>query len=74
MKIFAETVTHEMDTTFCKLESLGSMLTQLSTMENQAPDMTALADLGRLISEQAMKGLDLISKGKTTILVHSVPK
>ena len=49
-----------LDTTICKLESLGTILTQLATMENQYPDLSSLADLGRLISEQAMIALDQV--------------
>ena len=49
----------QLDKTICKLESLGTILTQLTTMESQDPDLSSLADLGRLISEQAMIALDL---------------
>ena len=50
----------ELDKTICKLESLGSILIRLVENESQEPDFSELADLGRIISEQAMTALDLL--------------
>ncbi len=53
----------DLDHTICKLESLGTVLTHLATMECQEPDMTALADIGRLIAEHATAALDMLYEG-----------
>ncbi len=48
----------QLDLTICQLESMGTILTQLATNEEQEPDLTSLADLGRIIQSLAMEALE----------------
>ena len=50
----------ELERCLCKLESLGCILESLCDPERELPDVTALADLGRIIAAEAMEGLDLL--------------
>jgi len=52
----------QLDETICKLESMGTILTQLATNEGQEPELSSLADLGRVIQFLAMEALDLKTK------------
>ncbi len=63
MHVYENKLITNLDHTICKLESLGTVLTHLATMECQAPDMTALADIGRLIAEHATAALDMLYEG-----------
>ncbi len=49
----------QLDETICKLESMGTILTQLATNEEEEPELTSLADLGRIIQWLAMEALEL---------------
>ena len=49
----------QLDETICKLESMGTILTQLATNEEDEPELTSLADLGRIIQSLAMEALEL---------------
>lgn len=60
MKVFQDSVIDDLESILCKMKSLGTILTHLSTMECQEPDMTSLADLGKIIQEQMIIGLDVI--------------
>jgi len=50
---------YQLDVTICKLESMGTILTLLATHEGQDPDLSSLADLGRVIQFLAMEALEL---------------
>ena len=64
MKILQEPEINSLDTILCKLNSLGTILVHLTTMECQNPDIASLSDLGRIIQEQSLSGLDLIGESK----------
>jgi len=53
-------LTH-LDEAICKLESMGTILTLLATTEAEEPEMTSLADLGRIIQSLAMEALEIVS-------------
>jgi hypothetical protein len=52
----------ELDKAICKLESMGTILTQLATNEGQELELSSLADLGRIIQSLAMEALDLTTE------------
>jgi hypothetical protein len=64
-------IMNELDETICKLESMGTILTQLATDEGQPPERTSLADLGRVIQFLAMEALDLKIKIEKKIKKNS---
>jgi hypothetical protein len=74
MKVYTQELVYELDVILCKLESLGTVLTQLTTMEDQKPDLTSIADLGRLIREQAETGLERICEGQEVIDIRTFPE
>ena len=64
MKVYHDSVIDDLELILCKMKSMGTILTHLSTMKCQGPDMTSLADLGRIIQEQTTTGLEVIEDGK----------
>ena len=64
MRWYTEEQVRGMDETLCRLHSLGTVVRQLSTMECQKTDLTALADVGDLIADTAMDMLNLVQDGK----------
>ena len=64
MRVYEDSIIEDLELILCKMKSLGTILTHLSTMECQDPDMTSLADLGRIIQEQTTTGLEVIEDGK----------
>ena len=63
MQVFEEAIISHLDHSICKLNSLGTILTQLTTMEDQKPDLESLADMGRLIRQEAQMALEMLSEG-----------
>jgi len=52
--------TLELDYTLCKIHSMGLLLTQAALDECVEPDLFCLADLGRVITDQADHGLEIL--------------
>ena len=64
MRTFPDDQIAEIDEALCRLHSLGTVVMQLSIMECQEPDLTAMADVGRIITEVAMETLNMVQDGK----------
>jgi len=62
MRTLTEPATLDLDRTLCAIESLGRILTALSLAESTEIDLHWLADLGRVISQQAMNALDIVTE------------
>ena len=72
MLIFDEAAINHLDQSICQLESMGTMLTHLATMETQKPDLTSLADLGRMIKQHAGTALEILSEGEELRQIDAV--
>lgn len=57
----------ELDAVLCQLHSLGTVVTPISNLESEEPDLTALADLGRIITSISMKTLNVIQDGENFV-------
>lgn len=62
--LLASGVMEELEKTVCRLESMGSILSNLCAPDREAPDLTSLADLGSLICRDAMEALGLLSENE----------
>ncbi len=62
--VFDESTVEELERTASRLESMGTILQDLCAPDRDVPDLDALADLGSLISQQALMGLDLLAEKK----------
>ncbi len=51
-----------LDETVGKLESMGTILVHLATSESEYPELTSLADLGRIITSLAKEALVIVSE------------
>ena len=61
----------ELEKTICALESLGRLLTTVSLAEDTEIELDCLADLGRVISQQAMKALDYVLESEPRVTAVS---
>ena len=62
-KIYEEKIITELDETICKLESMGTILELVCTTEcGVYPDLSRLADLGRVIQSLAMEALEVVGE------------
>jgi hypothetical protein len=52
---------NKLDAILCTLSSLGMTLADLATAEDQPLRSDCIADLGRLVSEKANQGLDVLA-------------
>ena len=64
MKTYSDERIEEIDLALCRLHSMGTVVAQLSIMECQEPDLTAMADVGRIITEVAMDTLNKVQDGQ----------
>ena len=64
MRFYQEDEVLEIDRHLCRLHSLGAILTQVCSMEAPETDIVSLADLGRVIRDEADFTLNLIQDGK----------
>ena len=62
---FKESILSEIELRVCELESLGESIRILCIQESEVPDLTCLADLGKLVSRQAMATIDFILDART---------
>jgi len=60
--VIEERVMEELERAVCRLESMGTILASLCEADRNTPDVSALADLGALISKQAMDTLNLLAE------------
>ena len=60
--LFHAPVVEELERIVSSLESLGSILTSLSHPDHELPHPSCIADLGRLISKEAMEALSLLAE------------
>ena len=63
MRIYQEDIVRTMDERLCRLHSFGILLTQLCQQETLSPDIPSLADLGKVIAEEADLVLNMIQDG-----------
>jgi len=69
--LFESRTLEELERAVCRLESMGTILRSLCAPDQALPDLSSLADLGTLISRQAMEALDLLGeKAAGTQLRH----
>jgi hypothetical protein len=64
MRRYADQTILEVDAALCQLHSLGTVVTQISNLESEEPDLTALADIGRIITSLSMNTLNVIQDGE----------
>ena len=64
----------ELERSISRLESMGTILEDLCAPDRDIPDLTSLADLGSLISQQAMMGLDLLAEKEEIQTIPDKPK
>ena len=64
-----EKMTH-LEALLCRLESMGAILTALCDPDHKPPEISSLADLGRVISRDAMEGLDLMAEAEPLEELH----
>ena len=64
MRVFDEQTVDSLDRSICTLHSMGKILAHLATMEEQEPDLSTLADLGRVVVREAKAALDLLGDGE----------
>jgi len=43
----------DLDLSLCRLHALGTLVAQISTLETQEPDLLAIAEVGKIITETA---------------------
>lgn len=60
--LMEDTVIEELERAVCRMESMGTILNSLCGPDRDAPDLTSLADLGSLMSRQAMDALNLLAE------------
>ena len=60
MTVIYDQPTLELDQIFNKIHSMGLLITQAALCEGVKPDLPCLADLGRIITEQADHGLEVL--------------
>ena len=63
--LFEEKAILHLDQSLCVMESLGQAIRIITTQEHEVPDHSCLADLGTLVSQQAMATLELLHNEKT---------
>jgi hypothetical protein len=64
MRGYSDQTIMDVDVALCQIHSLGTVVTQISNLESEEPDLTALADLGRIIASLSMNTLNVIQDGE----------
>lgn len=60
--LIEDTVIQELERGASRLESMGTILTQLCDPDGKRPDLSSLADLGSVIARQSMELINLLAE------------